>query len=163
MKLVRITLAILASFMLIGLLSPAVQAADDKDKAKLKLKVEIVYQPSVTTIAPKKVGSTLATLRGRLTSLGTASKVDVYFELGATTEYGLTIDLPTMNSTGGFSTTITVLTESTTYHFRAVAVGDDTAYGLDKSFTTRKSGRGWWGRAFDEIFNRLMRLFRLPW
>lgn len=151
MKLARITLAILASFMLIGLLSPAVQA--DDDKAEVELEVEIVSPLSVTTIAPKKVGSTSATLRGRLTSLGTASSVVVYFEWGTTTEYGSTTTDPrTMNSTGGFSATITGLTESTTYHFKAVAEGNDTAYGLNKIFTTRKSLRGWWKKLLEWLF-----------
>ena len=142
MKLARPILAILASFMLIGLLSPAVQA--DDSKAEVELKVNIVAAPSVTTNEATKIKAKRATLNGRLTSLGTASSVAVSFEWGPTTDYGSTTKPRTMTSTGDFRATITGLTPDTTYHFRAKAEGDGTiVYGSELSFTTRTRGR-WW-------------------
>ncbi len=41
-----------------------------------------------------------------------------------------------MTAAGAFSAGLTGLTPATTYHFRAVAVGDGTDYGADQTFTT---------------------------
>lgn len=160
MKFGRPILAILASFMLIGLLSPAVQA--DDDKAEVELKVNIVAAPSVTTNDATGISARRATLNGSLTNLGTASSVVVYFEWGATTEDGSMTKPRTMTSTRDFKAHVADLAPDTTYHFRAKAEGDGISYGSELSFTTNPRGR-WWNKLFDEIFNRLMHLFRLPW
>ena len=125
--------------MLTALLCPVVQA--DGEKAEVELRVYIVAPPSVTTIDAKGVGAKRADLYGSLTSLGSASTVLVYFEWGLTTSYGSTTTEQTMTSPGAFRAIITGLTPATTYHFRAVAVGDGTSHGLDRSFTTPGQ---WW-------------------
>jgi len=101
-----------------------------------------VSPPSVTTNDPIFVFTRFAILYGSLDSLGTASKVNVYFEWGETTDYGSTTRVRTMTKPRAFRAIIWRLTPATTYHFRAVAVGDGTSYGEDMSFTTR--GRWWW-------------------
>lgn len=141
MKSDRPILAILASFMLIGSLCPAVQA--DDEKAEVELRVEIIAPPSVITKDAYPITATSALLHGSLTSLGTASSVVVYFEWGTTTDYGFTTRFRTMTKPRTFRASITGLTPATTYHFRAVAEGEDgTSYGSDVSFKTRK--RWWW-------------------
>jgi hypothetical protein len=82
-------------------------------------------------------------LNGNLTSLGDASSVDVYFDFATDYYYinnGNTYSNSTatqsMSLTGTFNATIYGLTPSTMYHFRAVAVGNGTAYGSDLTFTT---------------------------
>jgi len=92
--------------------------------------------PSVTTNDATNIGSTSATLNGHLDSMGTASSVTVYFEWGTDTNYGHTTTPQIMTSTGDFYFNLEGLTPGTTYHYRAVAVGDGTTYGSDKSFTT---------------------------
>jgi len=92
--------------------------------------------PTVTTGTATSVTQTSATLNGNLTSLGTASSVQVYFEYGTSTSYGNTTTPQSKTSTGSFSATITGLSCGTTYHFRAVASGDGTATGSDVTFTT---------------------------
>ena len=141
MKLDRLIIAILASLVLIGLLCPAVQA--DEDKAKVDLKVKIVSPLSVTTKYAYPITASSALLLGKLDSLGTASAVVVYFEWGTTTEYGFTTRARILKKPEAFSAVITHLTPDTTYHFRAVAVGEDgPSHGSDVSFKTRR--HGWW-------------------
>ncbi len=60
----------------------------------------------------------------------------VYFEWGLTPDYGNATVSQTMVSTGASSAALSGLAPSTTYHFRAVVVGSDTAYGEDVAFTT---------------------------
>ena len=90
----------------------------------------------MTTGGADAIGTTSATLRGDLGDMGTAESVQVSFEWGQTTAYGNTTDGQTMTSGGAFSAGLTGLTPATTYHFRAVAVGDGTDYGTDQTFTT---------------------------
>ena len=94
--------------------------------------------PSVTTGAPTNVGTRLATLNGNLMSLGTASQVQVFFQWGQTPSYGNQTAPHTMSAPGPFSINVTVLSPDTAYHFRAVAVGNGTVYGLDGSFRTSR-------------------------
>ena len=139
MKLARIGLITLLLAVLCSV-CPAIQA--DDDEAEVDLKVEVVSPLSVTTNEARPVTTRWAVLHGSLTDLGTASSVDVYFEWGETTDYGHKTRPRTMTKPRAFRAIIWGLTPATTYHFRAVAVGDDTSYGSDKSFTTR--GRWWW-------------------
>ena len=94
--------------------------------------------PMVTTSAASGLTTTRATLNANLTSKGTASTVTVSFEYGLTTAYGSTNAgvPPTFTTTGAFIASLTSLTPNTLYHYRAKAVGDGTAYGLDQTFTT---------------------------
>jgi hypothetical protein len=96
--------------------------------------------PSVITIAAWPVGPRSAVVWGRLTDMGGAKSVKVYFQWGETTGYGSQTGQQTMKRPGIFIAVITGLTPGTRYHFRTVAVGDGTSYGFDKSFTTSK----WW-------------------
>ena len=61
---------------------------------------------------------------------------DVYFEWGLTDGYGDTAQGRRMCGSGSFSASIAGLTPGTTYHFRAVAVGDGVSVGGDMTFTT---------------------------
>jgi hypothetical protein len=95
-----------------------------------------IAPPTVTTGGATNLTTTSATLNGDLTALGTAASDNVSFEWGITTSYGSETTPQSMSATGSFSDNLTGLTEKTTYHFRAKAVGDDTATGLDAVFTT---------------------------
>ena len=96
-----------------------------------------VRPPMVITTTATDVTSNSATLNGTLYNLGSATSVQVSFEWGNTTNYGnetpeQTESLPTV-----FSADISGLTPGTTYHFKARAVGDSTAYGFDMTLTTK--------------------------
>ncbi len=62
--------------------------------------------------------------------------MQVSFEWGPTTDYGNSTEAQAMTGTGTLSQPLSGLAAATTYHFRAVAVGDGTAYGGDLTFTT---------------------------
>ena len=92
--------------------------------------------PEVITGAASGITTNGATLNANFT--GTDSTVTVSFEYGLTTSYGNTAAgvPPTLSSPGDFTAPITGLTSNTLYHYRAVAVGDSTANGNDRSFIT---------------------------
>jgi hypothetical protein len=92
--------------------------------------------PTVETNDASIVTATSATLNGNLTSLGTATTDNVSFEWGLDISYGNETAVQARTAPGAFSAGITGLTDNTTYHFRAKAVGDGGAYGEDKTFTT---------------------------
>ena len=96
----------------------------------------IPVRPSVFTTAASDVTINSATLNGNLTSLGAATSVDVSFEWGLTESYGNETTAQPMTLAGTFSAPLSSLTPGTTYHFRAKAVGNGTAYGQDLTFTT---------------------------
>jgi len=91
--------------------------------------------PSLSTSAASSITTRSATLKGVLNSLGTALSVSVYFEWGPTEAYGNTIVL-SISQAGAFKADLSGLNPATTYHFRAMAEGDGTGYGFDRSFTT---------------------------
>ena len=97
---------------------------------------------AVSTLSASDVDTTIATLNGILTNLGTAASVDVSFEYGKTTAYGSTTTPEALTSPGAFDADLTSLDEDELYHFRAKAVGDETVYGSDYSFTTGVGGGG---------------------
>jgi hypothetical protein len=69
--------------------------------------------------------------------MGTASTVNVYFQFSQDMSYsGSTSPAQPMNATGTFFATLVGAPSNTTFHYRAVAVGDTTVYGNDMSFTT---------------------------
>ena len=99
---------------------------------------EQINLPTVTTSAPGSITSTSATAGGNVTSDGGATVT----ERGVC--WGLTAN-PTISGshthagsgTGSFTSSLTGLTPSTTYHVRAYATNSSgTAYGSDISFTT---------------------------
>ena len=93
--------------------------------------------PCVMTICALPVGKDCAVLWGCLSSRGSASPVEVYFQYGQTGAYGS--ETPHQAVTCGpriFVALVNGLLPDTVYHFRAVAVGDGTAYGDDKVFRT---------------------------
>ncbi|MBN2099419.1 MAG: FG-GAP repeat protein [Dehalococcoidia bacterium] len=92
--------------------------------------------PSVTTLIASDVTSASAILEGYLVSLGSASSVEVSFEWGPTPSYGNETTPQTMTDVGAFTIELSALSPGVTYHFRAKAVGDGTAYGDDLRFTT---------------------------
>ena len=92
--------------------------------------------PAAGTLAATGITTSTATLNGVLLRLGTAVSVQVSFEWGVTTAYGNESTPQTMSSTGAFSAAFSGLSPGTTYHFRAKAVGDGTAYGDDMTLAT---------------------------
>ncbi|MEW6143349.1 MAG: hypothetical protein AB1597_09415 [Chloroflexota bacterium] len=94
--------------------------------------------PTVVTGTASNVTVNSATLNGNLTALGAATTVKVSFEYGPTTTYGSATQPGEKTAAGTFTTSITGLTSSATYHFRAKADGGDkgVAYGNDAVFTT---------------------------
>ncbi len=94
--------------------------------------------PSVVTESAGNVSSSGATLRGNLTSLGTATSVTVGFHYGTSPALsGATnVTVGTQSAPGGFAQAISGLSASTTYYFRAWASGQGFATGSTLSFTT---------------------------
>ena len=92
------------------------------------------------TNAATSVSYLSATLNGTLTSLGSATSVNVYFNYGTTTSYGAMIvaQPTTMTAAGAFSVNLTGLHPSTTYHFIAYADGGTSGMGtgIDMTFMT---------------------------
>ncbi|MCK4402580.1 MAG: hypothetical protein KAV98_02270 [Dehalococcoidia bacterium] len=93
--------------------------------------------PSATTNDASDITTTGVTLNGSLTSLGTATSVDVTFEWGTTSgALGDETTAEAMSATGAFSFDLSGLNPDTSYYFRAKAVGDGTSHGGERGFTT---------------------------
>jgi len=93
--------------------------------------------PMVATSAATSVGATSATLNGNLTSLGTATSVQISFQWGTSSSYGSDTSAQSISATGAFSANLTGLNANTKYHFRTKAAGHGSAvYGEDRTFTT---------------------------
>jgi len=102
--------------------------------------------PVVLTLPASDIGTSTATLNGNLTSLGTASNVEVSFQWASESYYtthGNTYENSladgTKSSIGTFVANLTGLTQGTTYHFRAKAVSNGEAHGADMTFTTKRT------------------------
>jgi C1A family cysteine protease len=97
--------------------------------------------PAVSTASASDVSYTSATLKGSVTSTGSASTMTVYFQYGLDTAYGLTASAPALNDKGPFSADIANLEAATTYHYRAVGLGDYPGavliYGKDMTLKTK--------------------------
>lgn len=95
--------------------------------------------PTVATEAASLITSTSATLNGTVNPNGAATTC--YFQYGTTTSYGKVT--PTQSKGSGtanvaVTAALTGLTANTTYHYKLVAANSaGTAYGVDKSFTTK--------------------------
>lgn len=126
--------------MLVVLVGPLVQA--DDGSANVTLKVNIVSPPSVITIMAIGIVTGQGNLYGYLTSLGTASSVEVNFgwdtqsHADDATAYAHWTEPQTKTRRGIFKAQVTGLTPGTTYYVRAKAEGDVTSYGQELSFTT---------------------------
>ena len=84
------------------------------------------------------VGETEATLVGDVTDDGGDPDLEVWFQYGETTNYGLTTDPVSQQGTGVFCATVYNLTPCTFYNYRAVAKNSaNTSYGENKTFTTK--------------------------
>jgi phosphodiesterase/alkaline phosphatase D-like protein len=101
-------------------------------------------RPAVVSLATTSTNSTGGVLNGRLTGLGSANQVQVGFEYGPSAAYGLYTSIQTENSTGLFSVSISGLNPGSTYHYRALAMGDinGSAEGVDIIFSTNNSASG---------------------
>ncbi len=80
-----------------------------------------------------------ATFYGEVTDDGGDPWLEVWFQYGKTSSYGMETPHQQKYGTGAFSATVSGLEPCTTYHYRAVAKHqnyDDTKYGEDKTFTT---------------------------
>jgi len=93
--------------------------------------------PIVSTLAATDIAVNTATLNGNLTSLGSASSVQVSFEWGLTDSYGNETMPESMSGNGTFFAGLSGLSPGTFYHFRAKAVGDSTVYGDDMIFQSK--------------------------
>ncbi len=99
--------------------------------------------PTVTTEAANEIGSTRATMHGRVIANNAAATVT--FQYGETNAYGRIITATPSPVTGSSSTPVsatpTDLASNTTYHYRVV--GENAAgitYGADMTFTTFLGG-----------------------
>jgi subtilisin family serine protease len=102
-----------------------------------------VVPPSVTTLPTTATTTSSATLNGYLSSLGTATSVNVSFEYGTTTAYGSPTPNQSRTAAGSFSAGVTGLNAGTSYHYRAR--GDGGAHGMglgaDMTFSTFAAGQ----------------------
>jgi alpha-tubulin suppressor-like RCC1 family protein len=103
--------------------------------------------PTVTTLAVTSVGATTAVLNGTVNANGGSSMVS--FDYGLDNSYGTNLAGTPSSVTGTGSTTIstslTSLTPSTTYHFRA---NGGSYSGSDLTFTTLSQLQNWRQQAF---------------
>lgn len=95
--------------------------------------------PSVTTVSATSVTYTLATVRGNLLYMGTATSVGVSFEYGTTSSYGSSSSVQSLTAAGSVSANLTNLTPGTVYHYRTKADGGihGIGTGSDMTFTTQ--------------------------
>lgn len=94
--------------------------------------------PTVSTGSAAGETQSSATIQGSITSMGDESTVYVYFQWGLTTGYEKS---PTAEQTkiaiGGFSASLSSLSASTLYYYRAVLrYGSTYVYGTQGNFTT---------------------------
>ncbi|MBI2836667.1 MAG: PD40 domain-containing protein [Chloroflexi bacterium] len=93
--------------------------------------------PTVTTNDADSITTISARLSGNLTSLGTASSVNVSFQWGTSSGSNANeTSFGAMTAAGPFNFNLTGLNPGTTYYYRATAAGDDISHGAEKSFTT---------------------------
>ena len=97
--------------------------------------------PTVTTLSATEISANIATLKGRLDSLGDYTSVAVSFVWGAESQsdasnYPGETALETMQSTGEFAAVLTDLLSNTTYYYRVRASEQSNIYGRELSFRT---------------------------
>ncbi len=111
------------------LLSAALCTSFLCEKQKLAPTIKTQYATDITTTA--------ARLNGDLITMGTAAQVRLTFEWGTSgASYTKKGTVPARTTPGLFYLDISGLEPNTAYYFRAVAVGDGTHYGAERSFKT---------------------------
>ncbi|MFA5064886.1 MAG: CARDB domain-containing protein [Dehalococcoidia bacterium] len=99
-----------------------------------------IVQPSVDTLGATSITSSSALLNGNLTSLGTASTVDVTFCYGLHPGEFNHLAWQTLSAPADFQATLDGLAPDTTYYFRATAEGDGSSVdGAELTFHTSKT------------------------
>ena len=97
--------------------------------------------PTVTTSGASSIGSTSATLNGKVDPNGRSTTY--FFDYGTTTAYGSKTSSSSAgsgSSSTSVSKSVTGLKPGTTYHFRLVATSDaGTVAGADQVFTTQSA------------------------
>jgi len=104
---------------------------------EMNFKTLVPVRPSVMTLTAGGITHATATLSGNVTSLGTAPSANVSFQWGtASGHLDRETALYATVSTGLFNASLSGLTASTTYYFRAKADGGThgAAYGEEMSF-----------------------------
>jgi hypothetical protein len=97
----------------------------------------VLGKPTVTTYAATNVSTTGADLNGYLDSLMGAASATCWFDYGLNTSYGSTTSSTVLTDIGQFTKSVSGLSTSTTYHFRAVAQSSEgVTNGSDATFTT---------------------------
>jgi hypothetical protein len=96
--------------------------------------------PVVATDDATDITSSTAVLNGDLSSMGTATNVDVSFQWGLTSAFGNESTPQSVNIPEDFQANLSGLLPNTMYYFRAKADGgiNGTAYGATMTFTTAK-------------------------
>jgi hypothetical protein len=91
----------------------------------------------VTTGSANNISANSAKLHGSLNALGASSSYNVSFQYGVISD-NYSVETPAIELTEAddFEYKIKDLAHGTKYYYRAKAVGNDTAYGEEKSFTT---------------------------
>jgi hypothetical protein len=91
--------------------------------------------PEVVTLQTDTISQETAGLTGSVTTNG--NECDYFFEYGETTNYGNTTNIYQISSDDQVNTTVSGLTEDTTYHYRLVLNYDSgTIYGNDQILVT---------------------------
>ena len=96
--------------------------------------------PVVVTHNATSITAMSASLHGELTSLGDYDTAYVFFQYGTDISYGTNTPEQPRGSVGNFARTISSLSPSTEYHFRAVARYGSFVYGEDIAFNTTDEG-----------------------
>ncbi len=109
----------------------------DSNIATVKITVNPIDPPAVTTDTAGNVTTNSARLNGNLTSLGTAASCSVLFQYGISSgTYPDNTTTQLMTAKGTFYADISGLAPNTTYYYQAVATGQGTAQGGEISFIT---------------------------
>ncbi len=96
-----------------------------------------LYNFGVTTVPAMVTGLQTVTLKGNLISLGAETNVNVNFEYWPTAGGDHLFTIPVAKTAAGaFSANITGITAGVSYTYKAVAVGANTIYGAEMTFTT---------------------------
>jgi hypothetical protein len=108
---------------------------------RLQAAISTTPEPStelaVSTYEAGNITATSAQLNGNLDNGEISENIYVSFEWGTSSgDYINETSIQMMDNTGIFYFTLAELDPATTYYFRAKAVGDDTVYGEESSFTT---------------------------
>jgi len=103
----------------------------------LTFKVYVPKVPTVQTLDAQNITGTSAVIYGNILDTGDTSCSERGFDWGTTESYGNSWTESGTFSTGQFSLSLTGLSRSTTYHFRAKALNiNGWGYGSDLTFTT---------------------------